>query len=90
MRRSLAASFLASRLTLAVWQTCHFASIDVSDMMGTERQGITKDITMTRLDAKGDSLGVVDYNDDQIEYEEIADTEGDGGECLGQLGYPTR
>jgi len=58
--------------------------------MGTERQGITKDITMTRLDAKGDSLGVVDYNDDQIEYEEIADTEGDGGGCLGQLGYPTR
>jgi len=52
---------------------CQFASIDISDMMGTERQGITKDITMTRLDAEGTSLGVIDYTDDSLTYEEVSE-----------------
>ena len=55
-------------------QVCQFASIDISDMMGTERQGITKDITMTRLNSDGESLGVIDYTDDSLTYEEVADT----------------
>ena len=42
-------------------------------MMGTERQGITKDITMTRLDAEGTSLGVIDYTDDSLTYEEVSE-----------------
>ena len=42
-------------------------------MMGTERQGITKDITMTRLDSEGTSLGVIDYTDDSLTYEEVSE-----------------
>lgn len=56
---------------------CHFASLDVSDMMGTERQGITKDIVMTRLDSAGKSLGVLDYNEDDLLYEEVAEQTGE-------------
>ena len=60
---------------------CQFASIDISDMMGTERQGITKDITMTRLNSEGESLGVIDYTDDSLTYEELADTSEDELPC---------
>ena len=69
-------------------QVCHFASLDVSDMMGTERQGITKDIIMTRLDSDGKSLGVVDYTDDAITYEEIADTSLEEAPCTVGTGFP--
>jgi thiol-disulfide isomerase/thioredoxin len=60
---------------------CQFASLDVSDMMGTERQGITKDITATRLDSEGKHLGVVDYNEDALKYEELSEDEGAEHAC---------
>ncbi len=49
---------------------CQFASIDVSDMMGTNRQGITKNIVMQRIDSSGKVIQRVDYTGDQVlEYE---------------------
>ena len=49
---------------------CQFASIDVSDMMGTNRQGITKNIVMQRVDSTGKAIQRVDYTGDQVlEYE---------------------
>ena len=49
---------------------CQFASIDVSDMMGTNRQGITKNIVMQRIDSTGKTIQRVDYTGDQVlEYE---------------------
>jgi len=59
---------------------CQFASIDVSDMMGTERQGVTKDITMTQLDDKGNPIGVLDYNENDLVYEK-ADAEKEEHPC---------
>ena len=51
---------------------CQYASIDVSDMMGTNRQGITKNIVMRRVDSQGNFITNVDYTGDQVlEYEEF-------------------
>lgn len=38
-----------------------YASIDVADMMGTNRQGITKNILMRRIDQRGNYITNVDY-----------------------------
>ena len=45
---------------------CQYASIDVSDMMGTNRQGITKNIVMQRVDSNGKAINRVDYTGDQV------------------------
>ena len=55
---------------------CQFASMDVSDMMGTERQGITKDIKMMRQDGQGKDIGELDYGaNDNLTYESVDDEE---------------
>jgi hypothetical protein len=38
-----------------------YASIDVSDMMGTNRRGITRNIVMRRVDSQGNFITNVDY-----------------------------
>ena len=37
---------------------CQFSSLDVQDIMGTERQGITKNILMQRIDSHGRAIEV--------------------------------
>ena len=54
---------------------CQYSSIDVSDMMGTNRQGITKNIVMQRVDSNGKAINRVDYTGDQVlEYEAVDET----------------
>ena len=54
---------------------CQYASLDVSDMMGTERQGITKDVTMMRIDADGIDIALLDYSEEALTYESVDDEE---------------
>lgn len=54
---------------------CAYASVDVSDIMGTERQGIRKDIRMERIDHNGAKIGDYKYSEDEIEYEIIDEEE---------------
>lgn len=48
---------------------CQFASVDVQDIMGTDRQGITKNIVMQRVDAHGNRINVDYLGDSVLEYE---------------------
>jgi len=50
---------------------CRFATVDVSDMTGTKRHNVTKNVDKWRLDHAGRNLGF--YEHKEIEYDEIED-----------------
>ena len=69
---------------------CQFASIDVSDMMGTNRQGITKNIVMQRVDSSGKKIQRVDYTGDQVLEYESGELPGNAGLCAAPRLQPSR
>ena len=49
---------------------CQYAEVDVSDMMGSERRNIHKDIIMKRIkESDGSLIGEYTYSDVKLEYE---------------------
>jgi hypothetical protein len=69
---------------------CQFASIDVSDMMGTNRQGITKNIVMQRVDSSGKKIQRVDYTGDQVLEYESGELPGNAGLCAAPRLQPSQ
>lgn len=53
---------------------CQFASVEVSDSMGTQRQGIHKDMEMARIStATGEKIADYVWGEDKINYEDLTD-----------------
>ena len=59
--RSPRATFVVSAL-----QVCQFASIEVVDGMGTERQGIHKDMDFKRIDEDGNIIADYVWGEEKL------------------------
>ena len=61
---------------------CQYASVDVSDtVFGTEKQHVTKDIRLQRMDARNRVIGEVSYDDasSKLKYETLGGDDDDEG-----------
>eukprot|EP01047_Picozoa_sp_COSAG01_P054985 COSAG01_NODE_6071_length_3869_cov_36.543767_2_plen_634_part_00 len=67
--------FIAFKVTMPEL-VCQFASVEVSDMMGSERQGIHKDMEMVRIRSdNGAKIADYTWGEEKLLYEDLSEPE---------------